>query len=278
MPDLPLDKTHALLERWANGDDTALSQLFPVYFEKVVNLISLDGVPPEDVEEAVQGAFVKLHLWLKKGNPHPERLTGFLLVSARRIMQDRSEKLELPKAEPLEEAGAWDSLAASTRSLASSLGSLEIRNRLREAIEGLPPRFREVYLLRMDGLSNPEIGTRLGLDTGTVASYLHKGLDLLKQDLDRMARDSSTWIQHWRSEKPDPVEVVRALERIPWVYADPVRCRHLEKLDDKLGAKKLMVPMEIYLARLKQGYELLGADLGADFPQAFETMNLGGPP
>jgi hypothetical protein len=30
--------------------------------------------------------------------------------------------------------------------------------------------------------------------------------------------------------------------------------------------------MEIYQARLKQGYQLLEADLGADFPKAFDSL------
>lgn len=98
------DRTHGLLDRWSKDDETALSELFPTYFEKVVRLISLNGQPPEDVEDAVQSAFVKLHLWLKKGNPHPERLTDSLLVSARRFMHERAEKTELPKADHYEAA------------------------------------------------------------------------------------------------------------------------------------------------------------------------------
>jgi hypothetical protein len=45
MPPQSDYKTHALLERWANGDDAALSEFFPVNFEKVIKLICLDGFP-----------------------------------------------------------------------------------------------------------------------------------------------------------------------------------------------------------------------------------------
>lgn len=84
-----IDSTHSLLERWSKGDEAALAELFPAYFKKVVGLISIGGKPREDVEDAVQAAFMNLHLWLKKGNSHPERSTGFLLVSARRLMRAR---------------------------------------------------------------------------------------------------------------------------------------------------------------------------------------------
>jgi RNA polymerase sigma-70 factor (ECF subfamily) len=277
MANLPKDKTHALLERWAKGDDAALAELFPAYFEKVVSLIALDGLPPEDIEDAVQDAFVKLHLWLKKGNAHPERLTGFLLVSARRFMRERAEKGELPRADPYEAARAQDDLASTTRSLASSLGSREFRGKLREAVERLEGRIREIYLLRLEGLSNQEIGIRLGLPKDTVGRYVHDGLELLRLDFERMARAESKELQ--RGQGPvKSADVIQALERMPWVYADPVRCRHFEKLEDSKGAQKLKVPLEIYLARLKQGYQLLEAELGADFPKSFDSLKLSASP
>jgi RNA polymerase sigma factor (sigma-70 family) len=275
MSRTPVDKVNALLERWAKGDESALAELYPAYFQRVVGLISLDGLPPEDIEDAVQDAFVKLHIWLKKGNAHPERLTGFLLVSARRFMRERAEKGVLPKADPYEAARAQDDLASTTRSLASSLGSQEFRNRLREAVERLEGRIREVYLLRLEGLSYPEIGTRLGLPSASVGRYLHDGLELLKQEFERMAREETSKLRPGEALTLETADVHQALERIPWAYADPVRCRHFEKLDDSSSAKKLMLPMEVFQARLKQGYALLEAELGADFPRAFETMKKG---
>jgi len=136
MSPIPVDKVNTLLESWAKGDESALSELYPAYFEKVVGLISLDGLPPEDIEDAVQDAFVKLHLWLKKGNAHPERLTGFLLVSTRRFMKERADRAALPKADTYEVARAQDDLASTARSLTSSLGSQEFRGKLREWIAG----------------------------------------------------------------------------------------------------------------------------------------------
>lgn len=274
MNSKPAEKTHILLERWAKGDDSALAELFPVYFEKVVGFLTRDGVPREDLEDAVQGAFMKLHVWLKKGNPHPERLTGFLLVSARRIMGERAEKKSLPKAGPNEAARAADDLAASTRSLASSLGSLEMRNRLREAVERLTGRTREIYLLRLDGLSNQEIAQRLGLDPGTVGRYIHDGLEVLKRDFERLARELAEAARKEATTIVSSDDVLQALERIPWVYADPVRCRHFEKLDDAAAAKKLKVTVSVFQARLKQGYDLLEAELGVDLPKAFETWEV----
>jgi RNA polymerase sigma-70 factor (ECF subfamily) len=278
MIDLPKDKTHALLERWAKGDDAALSELFPAYFEKVVSLIALDGLPPEDIEDAVQSAFVKLHLWLKKGNAHPERLTGFLLVSARRFMRERAEKGELPKADPYEAARAQDDLASTTRSLASSLGSREFRGKLREAVERLDGRIREIYLLRLEGLSNQEIGIRLGMARYTVGRYVYDGLELLRQDFERMAREEAKELKGTALRTLTSADVMQALERIPWVYADPVRCRHLEKLDDRWGAKKLRITPAIYIARLNQGYQLLETELGADFPKSFDSLKASASP
>ena len=67
--------------------------------------------------------------------------------------------------------------------------------RLARAVDSLPPRCREVFLLaRIEGLNYPEIGDRLGISPKTVYSHLVKALALLKLamdgDADSLAPDS----------------------------------------------------------------------------------------
>ncbi len=53
--------------------------------------------------------------------------------------------------------------------------------RLAQAIDGLPPRCREVFVLaRIEGLKYPEIGARLGISPKTVYSHLVRSLALIK--------------------------------------------------------------------------------------------------
>lgn len=67
----------------------------------------------------------------------------------------------------------------------TAMGRQEILH-LARAIENLPPRCRQVFLMaRVEGLSYPEIGQRLSISPKTVFSHLVKALALLKTAMDR---------------------------------------------------------------------------------------------
>jgi RNA polymerase sigma factor (sigma-70 family) len=58
------------------------------------------------------------------------------------------------------------------------------RDEVRQALEQLPPDFREAIVLReMEGLSYREISTTIGVPLGTVMSRLSRGRDWLRRIL-----------------------------------------------------------------------------------------------
>lgn len=60
----------------------------------------------------------------------------------------------------------------------------ELENSIRDAIEKLPPRCKEVFLLsRYDGLSYAEISKALSITAGTVEIQIVKALRLLRKEL-----------------------------------------------------------------------------------------------
>jgi RNA polymerase sigma factor (sigma-70 family) len=65
-------------------------------------------------------------------------------------------------------------------------GDREAFRHLAEGIAGLPPRCREVFVLRkIDGLSQREVAQKLGVSEGTIEKQMHKGLNLLMSVLGR---------------------------------------------------------------------------------------------
>jgi RNA polymerase sigma-70 factor (ECF subfamily) len=53
-----------------------------------------------------------------------------------------------------------------------------------EVLVSLPPRYREVLVLRLvEGMTGPEIAASTGLTHGTVRVYLHEGMHLLRTSL-----------------------------------------------------------------------------------------------
>jgi RNA polymerase sigma-70 factor (ECF subfamily) len=60
----------------------------------------------------------------------------------------------------------------------------EARERLREAIDSLPPDYRTAFVLHdMEGLSNPEIAEMLGVSLPAVKSRVHRSRLFLRQRL-----------------------------------------------------------------------------------------------
>ena len=68
------------------------------------------------------------------------------------------------------------------------------------AFEALPPRCRQVMTLRMvDGLSQKEIATRLGIVEGTVERQVTLGIRALAEDLSvRGVESAVSWMRRWR--------------------------------------------------------------------------------
>jgi len=277
MAELPKDQVHALLARWAGGEDDALNEIFPHYFFKVVGILKQQGILIEDAKDLVQQVFINLHETLRGGGKPPAKLTYYLVTAARRIVsyRNRYKKNNLPIAE-VDVHDEWShQLPSSVRTLASTMGSIEIRNILREAIERLPDQQRQVYLLRLEGLKEHEIAKKMGLAVGTVKHYVHLGLERLKQELDDIARKMSTWYAQRQRGELTPVAILQATQKIAKCYGDPVRLKFFERVSDEDGAKKLNVDVDVYRARLASAYELLEAELGVTFPDGFDVLNDG---
>lgn len=67
------------------------------------------------------------------------------------------------------------------------------------AIEALPPRCREVMVLRtVEGLTQKEIATRLGIVEGTVEKQVTLGIRALAETLSERGVDAATgWMRRW---------------------------------------------------------------------------------
>ena len=67
----------------------------------------------------------------------------------------------------------------------------EIRQKVREAVDKLPPNLREVLVLRdMEDLSNQETAERTGLTVAAVKARLHRARALLREHLEEYLSES----------------------------------------------------------------------------------------
>lgn len=106
----------------------------------------------------------------------PSRTRAFVFTTARNVLITRGRRAHVI---PIETVAEPELLGVPTDEPGPDRNVLardELR-RVRDAMDRLPQRYREVMLLRrIEGLSRREIAERLGLAEATVAEYLAKAM------------------------------------------------------------------------------------------------------
>lgn len=168
------------------------TEAYIAYFPKLIRFSETYLLSREDAENIVQDVF--LYLW-----EHPEvwesveHVNAFLfaMVKNRCIdylrQQTQSRRRKYPLTE-LQEKELQLKLYALQTFQSEGLFQTETQRLLRKAIDELPPRCREIFLLsRFDGLHHKEIAERLSISVNTVegqiAIALHKLREALKDYL-----------------------------------------------------------------------------------------------
>jgi RNA polymerase sigma-70 factor (ECF subfamily) len=169
---------NSLVKAAQKGDRTAFGQLYSRY-ARMVHGILLTRVPPSFVEDLVQDVF--LQALPRLGSLRDaSRFGGWLAVIARNRAADfhRQSKPDVVFEEHLHTA-EQKGPAADVHDHCEALAVLE-------AIRSLPEAYRETVMLRLvEGMTGPEIAAHRGLTHGSVRVNLHRGMQLLREALNR---------------------------------------------------------------------------------------------
>jgi RNA polymerase sigma-70 factor (ECF subfamily) len=168
-----------LLDRIRHGDEGAFDSVFREHYPALVRSAEAMLHRRDVAEEVVQD--VMLALWQRREMLVVEdslRAYLFRATRNRSLNHLRHATIER-KAEPeLSAADAPEPLAPA------SLVDEEIDAALRHAVNGLPPRCREVFeLSRVHGLRYAEIASTLGISPKTVEAQMGKALRILRDRL-----------------------------------------------------------------------------------------------
>lgn len=154
------------------GDQAAFGELYERY-ARVIHGLLLARVPRVDVDDLVQDVF--LTAWNRlTALREPAAFGGWLAMIARNRAIDfhrrAPDAVELPDNLPAHDATAERADAA----------------RMLEIVRALPEAYRETLMLRLvEGMTGPEIAARTGLTPASVRVNLHRGMKLLREQLDR---------------------------------------------------------------------------------------------
>jgi RNA polymerase sigma-70 factor, ECF subfamily len=179
--DPPSDAT--LLARLAADDASALDALLARHWLPLVTFVARMTGSEQSAEDAVQEAFCRL--WERRRSWRPAgSVSGLLFRLARNvaISEHRHRQAEDRAADVVRET-------APRHHDAPELPDAELRVALERAIGALPPRRREVFLLRVvHDLSYKEIAAVMGTSPQTVANQLSHAMAFLRQALSAESR------------------------------------------------------------------------------------------
>ena len=181
-----------LMARIQRDDEAAFAEFVRRYQKRFYRLAYGYLHQHEEALDAVQDAFIKIYrarrTWEPRANPYTwsYRIVANLcvdLIRKRKGFQATSlDDEESPEGRTLADTAAVDPLRLQVEK--------EERRKVMEAVLQLPPRQREIIMLRhYEDLSLQEIAQAQGCALGTVKSSLHRAIASLKQILERGKAD-----------------------------------------------------------------------------------------
>ncbi len=136
-----------------------------------------------DVEDLLQDVYVRVCEAALRQPPDSAR--AFAFATAKNVLIDR---IRHERVSPIEAAESLDAfgIAADEPGPERNTSAREELRRLQGALDRLPPRCREVVVLRrIEGMPRKQIAIRLGITEATVAEHLAKGMSMLADSLYR---------------------------------------------------------------------------------------------
>jgi len=139
----------------------------------------------QDAEEVVQDAFIRAYHALRGYEPDRIRslaLQAWLYRICTNLTRNRRRQHTIPTTQLLEEHDS--SRDHSADSISDGYERRENAEEMQLMLSDLPPKYRSAVVLHfVNQLSYPEIAAALDQPEGTVKSNVHRGLNLLRQEL-----------------------------------------------------------------------------------------------
>jgi len=127
-----------------------------------------------DLADLRQDVYLRVYEAAKKEIPHPAK--PFVFTIARNLVIDRVRREQIVPIEAVADLNALDAAKDEPGPDRIVAARDELR-RLQAALDHLPPRAREVVVLRrIEGLPRREIASRMGITEDTVAEHLSAGM------------------------------------------------------------------------------------------------------
>lgn len=183
-----------LVERARAGDVHAFETLVKQYDRQVFRIAQHITQNREDAQDVVQDAFLKAYEKLDQFQGNSKFYTWLVRIAVNealmRLRKRRTGKMvSIDEDVQTEEGSVPRDLAEWRPNPEQEYNQAELAEILRKTINGLPPGFRVVFVLRdVEGLSTEETANALGLSVPAVKSRLLRARLQLRERLSRYFR------------------------------------------------------------------------------------------
>jgi RNA polymerase sigma-70 factor, ECF subfamily len=181
----------ALVQAAKKGDLDAFSQLVKRYDRNVFRIAQHITHNDEDAQDVVQDAFLKAYTNLEQFQGNSKFYTWLVRIAVNealmRLRKRRTDRtVSLDEDVETEDGSMPREVADWAPNPEQMYGTSELGDILKKTIQGLPPGFRTVFVLRdVEGLSTEETAEMLGLSIPAVKSRLLRARLQLRERLSR---------------------------------------------------------------------------------------------
>src|SRR6266568_1276800 len=187
----PVSDELALVNAARAGDVAAFEELVRRYDRNVFRIAQHITQNREDAEDVVQDAFIKAYSNLKQFQGQSKFYTWLVRIAVNealmKLRRRRPERtVSLDQDIETDESSMPREVADWSPNPEQLYGQSELRDILTKTIQGLPPSFRTVFVLRdVEGLSTEETADALDLSIPAVKSRLLRARLQLRERLSR---------------------------------------------------------------------------------------------
>ena len=165
-----------LVRKSQEDDERAFGELVSRYESKVYSLALKMLRNPEDAEDVLQDTFLRAYRGIKSFKGNSTFSTWIYRITANSaLMRLRKRQLPTVSIDDADERETPINIADWAPGPVEQMLNQETQAAMTEAIEALPPEFRQVFVLRdVEELSNAEVAEILDLSVAAVKSRLHR--------------------------------------------------------------------------------------------------------
>jgi RNA polymerase sigma factor (sigma-70 family) len=173
-----------LLNALRNDDEAALNHLFSTYYNRLFRTGLKYGATNEAVQEAIQAVFIDLWHY-RKTLGDVQSFEAYLTGSLRKRLSKMGEKSQKIAKNALYTEGSSDDLILSVEAYENVLILQETndlkRNELKNALEQLTPRQKELIVMRyFEEMNYADIAEKTQLQTDSIYKTIHEALKRLR--------------------------------------------------------------------------------------------------